>query len=105
MQIQRGDIFDADLPGAGTHPVVVITRNVAIPVLSSVSTVLITSTVRGHLAEVLVGREQGLDHECAINCDNVFTISKRRLGRSRGSLGPEKSRELDDALKVALQLD
>lgn len=103
--IARGDVFDADLPAAGPHPVVVVTREEAIPILSSVTVVLVTSTIRGHVSEVRVGVENGLDHESGVNCDNVFTLSKRRLTRFRGTLGPDKVRELNEALRIALGLD
>jgi mRNA interferase MazF len=103
--IQRGDVWDADIPGVGAHPVVVVTRNTAIPVLSSVVCVLITSSFRGHVAEVAVGRAEGLDHESAANCDNVFTLPLRVLTRPRGRLDAGKLLELDAALTIALGLD
>lgn len=103
--IQRGDIWDADVPGAGVHPVVVVTRNTAIPVLSSLVCVLITSSFRGHVAEVAVGRAEGLDHDSAANCDNVFTLPRHVLTRPRGQLGAAKLGELDAALIIALGLD
>jgi len=103
--IQRGDVWDADIPGVGVHPVVVVTRNTAIPVLSSLVCVLITSSFHGHVAEVAVGREQGLDHESAANCDNILTLPVRVLTRRRGRLGTTKRSELDAALTIALELD
>lgn len=103
--IHRGDVFDADIPVAGVRPAVVVTRETAIPVLSSVAVVAVTSTVRGHRAEVPVGRDEGLDHESVANCDDIFTVSKRRLGPYRGRLGAERLARLDDALRLALGLD
>ncbi|CAN5793096.1 hypothetical protein BH20ACT4_BH20ACT4_03920 [soil metagenome] len=103
--IQRGDVWDADIAGVGVQPVVVVTRNTAIPVLSSLVCVLITSRFHGHVAEVAVGQEQGLDHESAANCDNIFTLPVRVLTRHRGRLGPTKLSALDTALKIALELD
>lgn len=103
--IHRGDVFDADLPVAGVRPAVVVTRETAIPVLSSVAVVGVTSTIRGHRAEVPLGRAEGLDHESVANCDDLFTVSKNRLRRYRGRLGPERVARLDDALRLALGLD
>lgn len=103
--IHRGDVFDADIPVAGVRLAVVVTRETAIPVLSSVAVVAVTSTVRGHRAEVAVGGDEGLDRESVANCDDVFTVSKHRLGRYRGRLGPERLARLDDALRLALGLD
>ena len=103
--IQRGDIWDADIPGVGVHPVVVVTRDTAIPVLSSLVCVLVTSTYHHHVAEVSLGREQGLAHDCAANCDNLFTLPVNVLSRLRGRLAPIKLAELDAALTIALGLD
>ena len=64
-----------------------------------------TSTIRDLPTEVLLGPSHGLTRECVVNCDNLFTVSKTVLGRFRGSLGPEDARELNGALKIALDLD
>ena len=103
--IDRGDIFDADLPGLGVRPVLVVTRQVAIPVLSAVTVALITSTIRGIASEVPLGSEHGLAHPCVANCDNLLTISKAHLTGRRGALPVEDVARLDDALRFALQLD
>ena len=103
--IHRGDVWDADIPGVGLHPVVVVTRDTAIPVLSSLVCVLVTGTFYGHVAEVAVGPQQGLDHESAANCDNLFTLPRRVLTRRRGHLDTAKLTELDAALTIALGLD
>jgi mRNA interferase MazF len=103
--LSRGDVFDADLGEVGRHPVVVVTRDIAIPVLTSLTVVLVTSTIRGAPAEVELGKDEGLDHECVANCDNIFTISKSRLVRRRGWLGLERLQKLDTALRLALGLD
>ncbi|MEX2449167.1 MAG: type II toxin-antitoxin system PemK/MazF family toxin [Solirubrobacterales bacterium] len=103
--INRGDVFDADLPGLGFRPVLIVTRQVAIPVLSSVMVAMVTSTVRRIPSEVPLDSEHGLDHPCVANCDNLFTIGKELLGERRGALAFEDVVRLDDALRFALQLD
>lgn len=103
--IQRGDIWDAEIPGVGAHPVVVATRDTAIPVLSSLVCVLVTSSFRGHVAEVPIGPPEGLDHDSAANCDNIFTLPKQVLTRRRGHLDVAKLAALDAALTIALGLD
>lgn len=82
-----------------------ITRQVAIPVLSAVTVAMITSTIRGIPSEVPLDTDHGLDRPSAANCDNLFTISKSRLHRRRGSLALGEAQRLDDALRFALQLD
>lgn len=101
--IARGDVCIADIPGVGPHPVVVVTRDTAVSVLSSVVCVLVTTKVRGHVAEVQVGQDEGLEEESAANCDNLFTLPKSTLHRV-GRLGPAKLHELNGALAIALGL-
>ena len=102
--ISRGEVWDADVPGVGRHPVVIATRDSAVPLLSSVVCVLVTSSFHGHVAEVELGAEEGLDRASAANGDNVFALPKRVLTRRRGALGPAKLAELDRALTVVLGL-
>lgn len=102
--IDRGDVFDVDLPVIGPHPVVVVTRQEAIPVRTNVTVVLVTSTVIGHPAEVPLNSEVGLDHPSVANCDELYTVPKRALIRKRGVLRFEQLRTLDHALAVALGL-
>ena len=83
---------------------VVVTRNSAIPVLSSLVCALVTSTFHGHVAEVEVGAAEGLRHSCAVNCDNLFTLPKKVLDRQLGQLDPAKLAQLDRALTIALGL-
>lgn len=102
--MQRGDIWDAEIPGAGRHPVVIATRDIAIPLLTHVVCVLVTSTYHGHVAEVEVGTDEGLNHSSAVNCDNIFTLPKQVLVKRRGALGPVEISKFDAALSVALGL-
>lgn len=103
--IDRGDIFAGDVPGLGIRPVLVVSRQVAIPVLTSVTVALVTSTVRGIASEVPLYSKHGLSQPSAANCDNLFTISKARLASRIGSLFFEDVKRLDDALRFALELD
>ena len=102
--MNRGDVYDVEVPG-GRHPAVIVTRDRAIPLLRNICVVAVTSRIRSLPTEVPLGRAEGLARDCIANCDNVFTISKRALERQRGSLGPEQVRRLNDALRIALELD
>lgn len=103
--IARGDVFDADIPGLGRRPVVVVTRQLVIPVLTSITVAQVTSRVRGIRSEVAVGEAEGLDRDCVVNCDNLSTVPKGALLRRRGALGIARKAELDAALRIALDLD
>ncbi|MFT4009629.1 MAG: hypothetical protein QM655_06245 [Nocardioidaceae bacterium] len=39
------------------------------------------STIKGIFSEVVVGVQNGLDHQCAVSLDNVVTIPTRLLER------------------------
>jgi mRNA-degrading endonuclease toxin of MazEF toxin-antitoxin module len=103
--VDRGDVFDADLPEIGPHPIVVVSRQTTLPFRSTVTVVLVTSVVRGHGAEVALGPGEGLDYECVANCDEIHTIRKQRLIRRRGSIGVERTGAIDAALRLSLGLD
>ena len=102
--MNRGDIFEVDFP-SGRRPAVIVTRNRAIPALTSLTVAQITSTVRGLPTEVPLGKPHGVLEGCCASCDNLHTISKRSIRERRGNLGPIDLRRLDDALRIALGLD
>jgi mRNA interferase MazF len=92
------------LPG-GRRPVVIVTRDRAIPVLANVAVAAVTGTIRGLPTEVPLGPEHGLSREGVVNCDNLFTIPKTSLGRRRGELDPESIDRLRKSLRIALDVD
>jgi mRNA interferase MazF len=91
--------------GTRRRPVVVITRDRAIPILANVTVAAVTGTIRGLPTEVQLGPEHGLARECVVNCDNLFTIPKQSLGSRRGELDPESIGRLRTALMIALDLE
>ncbi len=101
-ELSRGEIW---LYGFGApdkrRPVVIITRQDVMGLLHTVMVAPITSTVYGAPSEVLVGVNEGLKHECAVNLDHVQTVEQSRLARRVGHLGPAKMRELCRALAIA----
>jgi mRNA interferase MazF len=102
--VKRGEIRWAGLPPpSGRRPVLLVTRDEAIPVLTSVIVAEITPTVRGIRSEVPLGPEEGLDQESVANCDSLASIRKSILEpRAVGSLGPAKLKQLDRSLHFAL---
>lgn len=104
--VARNDIYWADLgPPAGRRPVCVITRDAAIPVLTSITCAPITRTIRGIASEVELGTEHGLPEPCVISCDNVITITQSDLDDEPvGHLDEIKRAELDAALRYSLDI-
>jgi mRNA interferase MazF len=87
------------------RPAVIITRDVAIPLLANVTLAAVTRTIRGLPTEVPLGPQHGLATDSVVNCDNLFTVSKRALGARRGELDPESLERLRIALRIALDVD
>jgi mRNA interferase MazF len=87
------------------RPVLILTRDSAISFLYSVTVAPITSTVRDIPSEVFLSREDGLQHECAANLDNIQTVSKDRLGPLIAYLSPDRMIEVNRAVAFALGLD
>ena len=54
--------------------------------MTKVTVAPITSTIKGLSSEVLVGPDNGLDHDCAVSLDNVLTVPVNALGRTVGHL-------------------
>jgi mRNA interferase MazF len=103
--VNRGDVCDIDWPGRGLRPAVIVTRPTAIPHMTNVTVVLITTRVRGLPTEVELGAAHGLVEGSVANCDNLLTIPKSAIRAHRGTLGPAEARALGDALRIALALD
>lgn len=100
----RGEVYEVEFP-SGRRPGVVVTRNRAIPILTNVTIVEVTGTIRGAPTEVLLGENEGLRRECVASCDNLQTVPKSSLRQRVGALGPEATFRLDHALRIALGLD
>ena len=83
----------------------IVARGRAIPVLANVIVAAVTGTIRELPTEVPLGPEHGLARDCVVNCDNLFTIPKRSLGRLRGDLDPASLARLASALRTALEID
>jgi mRNA interferase MazF len=83
------------------RPVLVLTRQDVIGLLSWIMVAPITSTVHGVPSEVLVGVDEGLKRHSAVNLDNVQSVERSRLTNYIGSLDAAKMQAVCRALAVA----
>jgi mRNA-degrading endonuclease toxin of MazEF toxin-antitoxin module len=102
--MEPGEIYIADFPEAGPHPVIVVSRE---------------SLNRGHYALVVVCtssrfavRSQlpscvpfqagrfGFTVNCVAQCENILSIDKRQMDRSAGPIGALDERALRDVIKA-----
>lgn len=104
--IARGDIrLYQFAPPDKKRPVVVLTRDSAIPYLNTVTVAPITSTIRGVPSEVALNEEDGMKKPCAVNLHHVVTISRQRLGRRVARLNSARMAEVCEALYFSLGCD
>jgi mRNA interferase MazF len=103
--LHRGGVWTANLPPpSGVRPVVLLTRDFAIPLLRNVTVVEVTRSARDLPTMVPLGKAEGLLHGCVANCDNLVTIPRAWLRKYLGDLGPAKMAELAAAIRVALDV-
>lgn len=87
------------------RPVLVLTRELVRPHLTTVTVAPITTTVRGLSTEVHVDRANGLAGPSVVSCDNVTTIPASALGTQIGVLLDRQEPALGDAIGAAFDLD
>ncbi len=86
------------------RPVLILTRQPALHLLTWVTVAPITSTIRGITSEVRVGKRNGLDHDSVISCDNITTVHKDAVGATIGLLFDDQEPELARAISDAFEL-
>jgi len=107
--VKRGDLYRVAHPSARdpkrSRVFVVAGRQVVIE--SRFSTVIcapVYSVHEGLTSQVLVGEAEGLKHDSSIHCDELVSLPKSMLTNYIGTLSPPKMRELNRALRVALDI-
>lgn len=86
------------------RPVVILTRNAIVDYLGEVTVAPITSVIRDIPSEVFLSRQEGMQIDCAINCDHLQTVSRDKIGSLITTLSKEKLAELRNAICFALNL-
>lgn len=69
------------------RPAVILTRNSAIPLLTSITVIPITSAMRDNASTVWLDENDGMPRPCVINLDHIQTVSKDRLYKYLTHLG------------------
>ena len=99
---RRGEVWQYQFaPPDKRRPVVILTRQEVLPLLRTAMVAPVTSTIRGLPSEVIIGADEGLKRDSAINLDHVQTIEQRQLRRYVGALSEPKMREVCRALAIA----
>lgn len=102
----RGELWWCELPEAGRRPVVVLSRDVAIPRLRRALIGPCTTTIRGLPSEVpLEPGEDPIPRASVVNLDSVETVSIGTLVERLGRLSDDRMRQICTALEVAVGCD
>jgi len=108
--VKRGDLYrvanssSAD-PKKSRAFVVVSRQGLIATNFSTVICAPVYSAHDGISTQVFVGIDEGLKHDSSIHCDALMSLPKSMLNNFVGSLASAKIRELNQALKVALELE
>jgi mRNA interferase MazF len=102
----RGEVWWCELAEVARRPVVVLSRDAAIPRLRRALIGPCTTTIRGIPSEVLL--EPGQDpipRASVVNLDSVESVSVGTLVERLGRLSDERMREICKALEIAVACD
>jgi mRNA interferase MazF len=92
------------LADVGRRPVIVLSRDAAIPRLRRAVVAPCTTTVRGLASEVVLEPEEDdpIPRRCAVNLDSLESVSVAVLVERLGRLADDRMRQVCAALAVAL---
>lgn len=104
--MKRGEVWWAELPHPiGRRPVVLLSRDEAYTVRNAVTVAEVTATIRNIPVEVQLGQEDGLPKKCVVNLDTIVTVRKELLKERIALLSTEKIKEINSAIRFALDID
>ena len=84
----------------GRRPVVLLSRDAAYQVRTSITVAVITRTVRHIQVEVLLGADDGMPENCIINLDDIMTIPKTLLSERITVLSHDKITLVNRAILI-----
>ena len=100
----RGELWWCEPPEIGRRPVVVLSRDAAIPRLGRALVAPCTTTVRGLPSEELLEPgEDPIPRRSAVNLDSVGSVSLGVLVERIGRLSDTRMRQICSALEIAVE--
>lgn len=96
--VAQGEIWLMETPNAKRRPVLVVSRDEAIPVLNNVLVAPVTGTVRDIPTCIPLGADEGIDRDSVAAFDNLAVVPKSVLTRRLGGLGPGGRQQICEAL-------
>ena len=107
--MKRGDLYRVAKPSSKDpkkfRVFVVVSRQILID--SKYSTVICAPVFSRYdtlSTQILIGPDEGVKHKSSIHCDELISLPKTFLLNYIGRLSLQKIKELDQALKISLDL-
>jgi len=107
--LKRGDLYRVAKPSSKDpkkfRVFVVVSRQILIE--SKYSTVICAPVYSRYDAlstQILIGTAEGVKHKSSIHCDELVSLPKSLLSNYIGRLSEQKIKELDQALKISLDI-
>jgi mRNA interferase MazF len=99
----RGEVWWCEMPAIGRRPVVVLSRDAAIPRLRRALVAPCTTTIRGLRSEVVLEPDSDpVPCRSAVNLDSVESVSVAVLVSRLGRLADIRMRAVCAALEIAV---
>ncbi len=103
---RRGEVWWCELPAVARRPVVVLSRDAAIPRLRRALVAPCTTTIRGLASEVVLEPgEEPVPRRSAVTLDSVENVPVATLTDRLGFLSDQRMRSVCVALAAAVDCD
>lgn len=103
--MQHGEIWWGNITSpTGRRPVLLLSRDQAYKIRTSITIAPITRTIRNIPTEVELGSDDGMQTKCVVNVDNIMTVPKSALTTKITTLSQSKMKKVNEAIIFALDL-
>jgi mRNA interferase MazF len=85
--VAQAELWLMETPNQKRRPVLIVSRDEAIPVLNNIVVAPVTSTIRKIPTCIPVGADEGIDHDSVAIFDNLAAVPKSVLTKRLGRLG------------------
>jgi len=100
--VNRGEVWWFEPPHLKRRPVVVLSRNEAIPHVNQLIAAPVTRVVRSIPTEVDLDQSDGMPAECVASLDNLVSVRSAFLTERITTLGPARMAQMCRALRHAV---
>ena len=104
--MKKGEVWWVEFPRPlGQRPAVLLSRNEAYQIRNAVTVAEVTTTIRNIPVEVTLDKKDGLPKRCVVNLDTILTIQKSFLREYISLLSADKIKQINEAIKFALDIE